>query len=227
MKREKQLAGNFLRLVAPGRSRCETRERFGAIERVSEYWRELSATTGIPLRAAVDPREIGPALEYCFVLERIAPGVGRIRLAGQHLAALLGMDGRGMPLTALFEPESRRELAAAIEKCCSGPAIIRLDLQARGGFGRETLTGGMLLAPLRSADGSINRLLGCLQSAGKIGRQPRRFAIAGCRTCPAPDTHFDPRITASQNFAFAEPAKPFHPQPAPESRALRLVVDNS
>ena len=49
------------------------------------YWEGLRADRLVPQRAEVDPRGIERALEYAFILDRIAPGIGRFRLAGMHL----------------------------------------------------------------------------------------------------------------------------------------------
>ena len=37
----------------------------------------------------------------------MAPSVARFRLAGAHLSELMGMEVRGMPMTALFLPDAR------------------------------------------------------------------------------------------------------------------------
>ncbi|MEM1421046.1 MAG: PAS domain-containing protein, partial [Pseudomonadota bacterium] len=52
---------------------------------VEAYWEGLRAGRLVPRRADVDPRGIDQALEYSFILERIAPGMARFRLAGMHL----------------------------------------------------------------------------------------------------------------------------------------------
>ena len=61
----------------------------------------------MPLRSEIDPRGLKGALEYCFVLERIAPGLARLRVAGSHLGDLMGMEVRGMPITAFYDENGR------------------------------------------------------------------------------------------------------------------------
>ena len=95
-----------------------------AAEQVRAYWKALHGQRGeVPYRSEIDPRGIETALEYAFVLERIAPGVGRIRLAGMHLADLMGSEVGGMPLSVFMMPEARGALARQIDACCDTPAI--------------------------------------------------------------------------------------------------------
>ena len=76
---------------------------YKAIAQVDAYWEGLRAGRPMPDRAEVDPRGLGDALEFAFLLEHVAPGIGRVRISGMHLRDLLGMEVRGMPLTAVFE----------------------------------------------------------------------------------------------------------------------------
>ena len=151
--------------------------KFPAIALVEAYWEGLRDTRLMPARSEVDPRGISAALEFAFVLEKIAPGMARLRVAGRHLSELLGMETRGMPVSAMFLPESRNVLRAALEECLDTPACIRLSLAGDTGFTRPRLEAQMYLAPLRDENGLPSRILGCLQSKGRIGRGPRRFSI--------------------------------------------------
>ena len=153
--------------------------KFPAISQTEGYWDGLRGGAAIPMRSDIDPRGLMEVLEYAFVLERIAPGVGRFRLAGMHINDLMGMEVRGMPVTAMFLPQAREEISEIIEKVCDGPAIAVLDLQGDGAIGRANLEAKMLMAPLKNDFGEVNRILGCLQSLGRIGRQPRRFRVTG------------------------------------------------
>ncbi len=151
--------------------------KFPAIAQVEAYWEGLRNGRPMPARAEVDPRGISEVLEYAFVLEKVAPGMARLRVAGRHLADLLGMEVRGMPLSAMFLPEARKQLARAMETAFTSPASIRMTLKGDTGFTRPALEAQMFLAPLRDEEGRPTRMLGALQSTGKIGRAPRRFAI--------------------------------------------------
>jgi hypothetical protein len=153
--------------------------RFAAVARTLDYWERLRGTQAAPMRDAIDPRDLAEALEFLFVAEPVAPGVARLRLSGQHLSRLLGMEPRGMPLCALFEAEARAELAAAVEQVARHGVRVLLPVRAAGSLGRPALEGLLALMPLADAEGGIHRILGVLQTRGGIGRTPRRLTLAG------------------------------------------------
>eukprot|EP00903_Cladosiphon_okamuranus_P018536 g17059.t1 len=66
--------------------------RFQPIKEVEAYWQAIRAGRLVPRRSDIDPRGIERALEFAFVAERIATGLGRLRIAGSHLTDLLGME---------------------------------------------------------------------------------------------------------------------------------------
>lgn len=210
---------------------------FQAIHTVKAYWDGLRNGRPVPTRADVDPRGIQSALEYAFILERIAPGMARFRLAGMHLNDLMGMEVRSMPLTALFAPEARRGLSDLLEECFQTPQTATLTLKSEAGIGRGALEAKLLLCPLKSDLGDISRILGCLQTKGEIGRQPRRFVVTRTDVTPlvqgiAPEQQFDttPKGTpipagfaeAKRGFAPARPTAPRTP-PVKGKPTLRLV----
>jgi hypothetical protein len=157
---------------------------FPALREVEAYWDGLRNGRPVPSRSDINPRGMQAALEFTFILERIAPGVARFRLAGMHLTDLMGMEVRGMPLTAMFTPESRAEISKAIEAVCETPQITTITLKGERGIGRGSLDAQLLLCPLKSDLGDVNRILGCLQSKGEIGRQPRRFKAVEATSRP-------------------------------------------
>jgi len=152
-------------------------KRFQVTSELRGYWEGLRAGRGVPLRAAVDPRGIDRALEYAFIVERIAPSIARFRLAGMHLSELMGMEVRGMPITAFFTPKARARVAARLEAVFQGPEVAELALVGEGGFGKPELQARMLILPLKSDLGDVTRALGCLVADGQIGRAPRRFDV--------------------------------------------------
>ena len=115
---------------------------------VEDYWDSLRDGRLLPGRDEIDPRALSGALSRAFLVERIAPGQARFRVAGSHLADLVGMEARGMPVSALFEPEARTRLSEALEAVFEAPAVVRMALSSAGGIGRPALTGGMVLLPL-------------------------------------------------------------------------------
>ena len=168
----KSAGGNVVSL-----SNYQTNIQFPVIREVEAYWEGLRHGRHLPLRSEVDPRGIERALEYAFILERIAPGIARFRLAGMHLNDLMGMEVRGMPITAFFRPESRKSISLALEHLFEKPQKIEMDLSAERGIGKPPLDARLLMLPLRSDLGDVSRALGCLVTVGQIGRTPRRFEV--------------------------------------------------
>ncbi|GAB4266577.1 MAG: hypothetical protein Kow0013_15800 [Pararhodobacter sp.] len=150
--------------------------RFPAVAAVQRHWEALRGSRVAPARTEIDPRPLAQCLEVMFVAELVAPHVARLRLCGQHLNDLLGMEPRGMPLGVFFRPEARSELDIALEQVAQG-ARVTLPLRAQGGFGRPALEAMLALMPLTDADGRMSRVLGVLESEGQIGRAPRRFGL--------------------------------------------------
>lgn len=142
-----------------------------------DYWQSLRKGRAIPARSDVEPRGICRALDYAFVLERIAPGAARFRLAGRHLVDLMGMEVRGMPFCALLAPGSRGRLSDVLETVFKAPQIAELRLTAQQEYSRPELSARALLLPLKSDLGDVTRALGCLIAEGTIGVAPRRFDL--------------------------------------------------
>jgi hypothetical protein len=164
----------------------------------------------------IEPHGLRDALAHVFLIERIAPGQARFRLAGTHLTQVMGMEVRGMPLSAILVPASRDGARALVEAVFAGPSVVELALESDRGLGRPALQGRMILLPVGDDDENCDRALGCLVTEGDIGRGPRRFAITRQRTetvLPRP-----PVPPARQAPAFAEDQRAFtppaHPAPA-------------
>lgn len=188
--------------------------RFPQIKQIEAYWEGLRMGRMVPQRSEVDPRGIERALEYTFVLERIAPGLARFRLSGLHLNDLLGMEVRGMPFTSFFTPAARQTIMDTLEAVFDGPQTAELTLAGERSIGKPVLDAKLILLPLRSDLGEITRIMGCLVSSGPIGRAPRRFDVTGRKMKtltaghrPVPEA---PKPTMSPLVAgFSEPVAPF------------------
>lgn len=207
------------------------------LAQVEAYWEALRGNRLMPNRAEIDPRGIEHALEYSFIVERIAPGIARLRIAGSHLSDLMGMEVRGMPLTAFIAPGSRRQLSDTLEEVFETPATCVITLHSHQGAGMPPLDARLLLMPLKSDLGDVSRLLGALVSVGDMGRSPRRFDVKDVSLRPilsneatptqiAPNREIEkptPRPAAKVR-GFAEP-KPVFDSVTPRRDApyLRLV----
>jgi len=148
------------------------------LSEVRAYWEGLREGGALPRRDQIDPRGIAGALEQVFLVERIAPGLARFRLAGMGISGLMGMDVRGMPLSAVFDPAARDRLAPELETVFRDNVALDLWLEAERGTGRPALAARMVLLPLVSTRGLTDLALGCLAFEGEVGRAPRRFAIS-------------------------------------------------
>ncbi|WBU54398.1 PAS domain-containing protein [Paracoccus sp. SCSIO 75233] len=190
-----------------------------------DYWEGLRRGRVVPDRADVQPRGIAAALDYAFILERIAPGAARFRLAGRHLVDLMGMEVRGLPFCALFNPDSRGRLSDVLETVFQAPQIAEIKLRSPQTYARPELNGRMLILPLKSDLGDITRALGCVVNPGEMGRAPRRFEIAYDMVIPIikgksalPPTPNGISETAP-NFRRASPPKPRRSEPPPSNTA--------
>ena len=134
------------------------------------YWGKPAAGPRHSARADVEPQGIR-ALDYAFVLERIAPAAARFRLAGRHLIDLMGMEVRGMPVCSFMnDTSSRGGCRMWLE------ASFAARRSPRCGWNRPPPGGRsfrlqMLLLPLRSDLGDVTAL-GCLIAEGADRPEP-------------------------------------------------------
>jgi hypothetical protein len=189
--------------------------KFAVLQEVRAYWQALRVNGGLPRRDQIDPRGIAGALENVFLLERIAGGHARFRLAGMLLSDLMGMEVRGMPLTTLFDPAARVRLTEALEPVFTAPSGLEMWLEAERGLGRPVLEARMMLLPLTGSLGEPSLALGCIAFAGAIGRAPRRFTVAGMVR--------EPLALPVMQPVFAESAAVYVPPPPRGKPVLRLV----
>ncbi|SMR71922.1 PAS domain-containing protein [Aliiroseovarius halocynthiae] len=172
---------------------------FPAISLVEAYWHGLRNGRLCPTRHEVDPRGMAGALHEAFILEKIAPGLARIRLAGQHLNDILDMEVRGMPISVFFQTEARKELHRALEALFDMPAQVTLSLRTEAGAFRKTRDAQMVMLPLRDEDGQITRVLGALQMDGDVKRGPQRFSIQSVEVTPiVADADVTPSMSLTQ-----------------------------
>ena len=197
---------------------------------VRAYWETLRRGQLVPYRSEVDPRAIENTLPYAFIGEKVAPGHVRLRIAGTHLTDLMGMEVRGMPLSALFDPTARKQLSETLEQVFDGPAAVAMTLSGDTGFRRPELVARLVLLPMRNDLGDVSRVLGCLESSGRTGRTPRRFVISETRvdklrstpTIPAKDAEEAP--IRKPLTGFREPRPVFKSAvPNPAAPWLRVV----
>lgn len=194
------------------------------LRHLESYWQSLRHARHIPARNEIAPQGIDAALPYAFILQRVGPGVARMRVAGQKIHELLCMDARGMPVSVLFAPNSREQLRALVETAFTQPAIVAANLISPAQKFRPALSATLLLLPLRDENDQTSRVLGALVSDGATDDRPRRFDLA-----PGRAVRID---TLAITLASSQPA-PAPADVAPQTQrpdvvrpALRLVIDN-
>ncbi|MCO4848527.1 MAG: PAS domain-containing protein [Yoonia sp.] len=186
------------------------------LRQLEQHWHSLRSDGQIPARNDVDPRAIGSALPWSFVLQRVAPGVARMRVAGQKLHDILRMDPRGMPISAFFGPDDRSTLAVHLEMAFSDPAIVALPLFAPATLMRKQVIGQILFMPLVDNQGDVSRVVGALVTDRPLGTRKRRLSIDDTKP-----TRHEP-ISMMPTQALQPSKKPN----AAQRPALKLVVNN-
>lgn len=206
--------------------------KFNAIHQIDSYWEGLRDGRPMPMRSEVDPRGMEGALEHALLMEMVAPGIARIRVAGVHMTDLLGMEVRGMPLTAFIEPGDRTRLQDLLSEVVESPKVAEVSLSSPGGIGRPPLNARLYLAPLASDLDRRPRILAGFQAQGSIGRTPRRFSIESIHkrriVASGEMTQTPAKPSAAPVSQFSEPEAEFTPAPkatAAERPYLRLVRD--
>ncbi|NDV00788.1 PAS domain-containing protein [Pseudoroseicyclus tamaricis] len=199
-------------------------EATGPLVRLERYWRSLARPQKLPARGEIDPNRIDDALPHAFILEKVAPGIGRMRVAGHALQAELGMEARGMPISAFFLPEARGALRMWLNQLWSVPALVDIPVHSTRSIGRPKANGRLLLLPLSDEAGETTRALGALVLDTPAGRSPRRLAIGPAESLrwePAMRQAFTPRLVRAEDAVAAQPP---HQRPLREGRPqLRLV----
>ncbi|PTX55861.1 PAS domain-containing protein [Litoreibacter ponti] len=213
----------------------QAKTEHSALSEMRSYWESLRAGRLVPLRSEIDPREISGALEFGFILERIQPGAVRFRLAGMHLCDLMGMEVRGMPLRSFISPTSRAAFSATLDRVFTKPQIQEHSMVSEDSRGAK-LNARLLILPLKSDSGQVDRAIGCFTTDGIVGLAPRRFRVLETRVTnlltgaeTREDSTPERDTSAPQPVAgFAEPQEDFTPAPTQKAERpqLRLVVSN-
>jgi len=126
-----------------------------------DHWSALRQDDSVPNRCEIDPRVFPDALENTFIFERIAKGDFRARLAGMNLCDMMGMEVRGQSAASFMQHDERDHIQKVLEQILRRPAIGELALTGRDLSG-VTYEVSMILLPLRSDMGEVNRIIGCI-----------------------------------------------------------------
>ncbi len=170
-----------------------------------EHWSALRHGIDVPSRSEIDPRIFPDALENTFIFERISRGDYRIRLAGMNLCDMMGMEVRGQSAASFMRQNERSAIQQVLEQVLMRPAIGELELVATDLMGKD-INLNMILLPLRSDTGEINRIIGCISYPQQTFAPPLRFSIHAKKLTPTSMLNGEGGDRAS---GFAEKGKPF------------------
>jgi hypothetical protein len=146
------------------------------------YWERLRAGRIAPYRAEIDPRQFEGALENMFIIEKLSQDNMRIRLAGMKICEMMGMEVRGMQPGYMIDAADRERFERLLHVVMNEPAVVELALEAPGRIG--IYHASMLLMPLRSDFGDINRAMGGISGRGDMFAAPLTFGIREVTVTP-------------------------------------------
>jgi hypothetical protein len=139
-----------------------------------DHWAALPEARRIPARADLEPMRFGRLVPQMFSADRSEAGA-RFRLAGAWIETLHGRSMQGTDWLGLWAPESRPLVASAVVQTFREARPVVMVAEA------ERLRGviEIVIAPLRSADGTPDRLVGLYQP---MAEQERRTEAIGPMT---------------------------------------------
>ena len=163
------------------------------------YWDEKRGPARAPDRSEIEPGAVRELLGDIFVLSYDPAGGYPFRVAGTRVCALLGCDQKGSSFSALFRPESRREIediigivaeemlaaVAGISAIADDGSLAHLELLLLPFNNRAhtplSLTG--LLAPFENQHNQLKDFK--LTSWRYLGHQPQKFVPRALRKLKA------------------------------------------
>jgi hypothetical protein len=157
------------------------------------YWDDKRAGAAAPDRNEIEPGAVRELLGDIFVLS-YQPAAGYpFRVAGTRVCALLGRDLKGVALTALFAPDSRREIEDILGIVAEEtlPAVVGIGGRASDGAAAHL---ELLLLPFHARAHAPLSLTGLLAPlGGTSGRTVGAFSLMSWRTIGVPARRFGPR----------------------------------
>ncbi|MEO1490740.1 MAG: PAS domain-containing protein [Pseudomonadota bacterium] len=187
------------------------------------YWETLRAGRATPMRSDIDPRDMACDARNLFILENLGRGNIRFRLAGTAIVDAFGMELRGMNARSIMSPSARESFSVLVSETLEDPGVGYARLHDAD-FPEDIWE--VVLLPLRSDFGMIDRVIGCLHpidaSTRKNSESLLRFRIDKMSVETIKVTVEDTDIPTPVE-AFAEPPAPFeHADPKLSSQVHRL-----
>ena len=151
------------------------------------YWDEMRGDARAPDRSEIEPGAVRGLLGDIFVLSYDAAAGYPFRVAGTRVCALLGRDLKDRSFSALFAPDSRREIeeiiAVVAEETLAAVAGISDDL-ARRLTGAPGIAAAAVQHPRPHAD-QPDRPAGAIQRTTQPARRIQADIVALSRPSAA------------------------------------------
>lgn len=127
-------------------------------QRLIDHWAALPEAGRVPAYSRLEPMALGRLVPQLFSADRSASGTV-FRLAGAWVETLHGRAMGGVDWMTLWAPDSRPQVAAAVVQTFREARPVVIVAEA------GSLRGGLeiVIAPLRRADGTADRLVGLYQ----------------------------------------------------------------
>jgi hypothetical protein len=156
------------------------------------YWDGKRGPARAPDRSEIEPGAVRELLGDIFVLSYDPAAGYPFRVAGTRVCALLGCDQKGSSFSALFKPESRREIEDIIGIVAEEmlAAVAGITATAEDGS-RVHLE--LLLLPFNNRAHAPLSLTGLLAPFGGPGAV-RDFELTSWRYIGHPPQRFGPRV---------------------------------
>lgn len=210
--------------------RLRVTRRSPLLDEAWRYWTSLREGAALPRRSALDPKAMRLVIGHAMILDQVRHGTVRVRLGGQSLERIMGMDVRGLPIRAFFDLTDRTRALDLIEQVFDTPASLELDLIANAAPG-GLVTARMLVLPLLDAAGHPTKALAVMVTDRIVDAPPRRFSVTNAtlvpvlgaqHATPARRREDDPAagpelptdLARPQSHELAEPAAPFAGRPS-------------
>jgi len=152
------------------------RKEFPILHELAVYWTNLNSGD-LPRRSDIDPRQLERVLPYLFILDRTGADNATIRLGSTQLETLTGAPMKGMQFSDLIDPSSRDMISRGFEKLWVKKTPQSFDITSSFTDQRDTISGKVILFPLRDVFGRVTKAIGALQVMGRIKYPPYTFDI--------------------------------------------------
>ena len=123
------------------------------------YWNRIRGSEPAPRRTDIEPGDIRRVLPDTFILEVIAAGNQRVRLAGTRMCSLYGREIKGGNFLDLWSDEDRSTISGAAERVAEDATGIVIETALVSERDR-TVSCEFLLLPLRHGMAAHDRILG-------------------------------------------------------------------